>query len=92
MATFVVDIIRRCPPLTHLRLVLGQYDFESNDCAAICSALTDSSIVSLTEIYLSGNLALFDTDTKCIAWANVLKKQSGLAKLFLLECSISARN
>ena len=46
----------------------------------------------MTGIELNGNPDYFDTDSKCIAWAAVLKKQPGLVQLKLNECKISGAN
>ena len=76
LACFAADIINRSPPLTWLSL----YDtnFETSEIEAIQDALTNKKINSLTDIYLYGNQAYFNTDSKCEAWATVLMNQLGL--------------
>ena len=72
LATFVATVISRSPPLDDLSL--QNNNFESRDIEAIQGALSNSNIRSLTYLYLIGNPAIVDSDRKCLAWADVLKK------------------
>ena len=58
----------------------------------IRDALSSSSITSLTGINLRDSPAGFDSESKCSAWAAVIKKQTGLQSLYLNDCNITGSN
>ena len=71
MASFAAEIIRNSPPLTFLSL--NYSNLETCDIEAIRVALIETNIRSLTWISLQGNPDYLNTDSKCVAWATVLR-------------------
>ena len=71
MASFAAEIIRKSPPLTSLNLFNS--NLETSDIEAIRVALIEANIRSLTSISLYGNPDYLNTDSKCVAWAAVLR-------------------
>ena len=85
LASFAADIVNQSPLLEYLSLYYTY--FESSDLDAVRDALVGRNIGALTKLYLDGNPAGFDSDTKCKAWTAVLRNMSGLKGLYLRDCN-----
>ena len=90
LATFVLGLICQSPPLTHLGMM--ESEFDSNGIAAILDALINGNITTLVSIDLDYNPTYFKTESKCVTWAAVFKKQPGLSSLELADCNVEASN